>query len=117
VQTVFCSGALTDCGFENASAKCGLSRLDRLSACSSVFTATRVGIEPEASSCENRGMGGYGKKIVPKLQKCLTVRPPRMSAIDGRAARDFRRGLAQELVAAEEATDDDIAAEIDKFKP
>jgi hypothetical protein len=33
------------------------------------------------------------------------------------AARDFRRGVAQELVAAEEATDDDIAAEIDKFKP
>jgi hypothetical protein len=33
------------------------------------------------------------------------------------AERDFRRGLAQELVAAEKATDDDIAAEIDKFKP
>ena len=33
------------------------------------------------------------------------------------AERDFRRGLAQELVAAEEATDDDIAAENDKFKP
>ena len=31
--------------------------------------------------------------------------------------RDFRRGLAQELVAAEEATDDDITAENDKFKP
>jgi hypothetical protein len=33
------------------------------------------------------------------------------------AERDFRRGLAQELVAAKKATDDDIAAEIDKFKP
>jgi hypothetical protein len=33
------------------------------------------------------------------------------------AERDFRRGVAQELVAAEKATDDDIAAEIDKFKP
>ena len=33
------------------------------------------------------------------------------------AERDFRRGLAQALVAAEKATDDDIAAEIDKFKP
>jgi hypothetical protein len=33
------------------------------------------------------------------------------------AERDFRRGLAQELVTAEKATDDDIAAEIDKFKP
>ena len=33
------------------------------------------------------------------------------------AERDFRRGLAQELVAAEKAADDDIAAEIDKFKP
>jgi hypothetical protein len=33
------------------------------------------------------------------------------------AERDFRRGLAQELVTSEKATDDDIAAEIDKFKP
>ena len=34
------------------------------------------------------------------------------------AERDFRRGLAQELVAAaEKATDDDVAAEIDRFKP
>src|ERR1700730_3907938 len=33
------------------------------------------------------------------------------------AERDFRRGLAQELVAAEKANDDDIAAEKDKFKP
>src|SRR6202795_3993221 len=33
------------------------------------------------------------------------------------AGRDFRRGVAQELVAAEKATDDDIAAENDKFKP
>ena len=33
------------------------------------------------------------------------------------AERDFRRGLAQELVTAEKATDDDIAAENDKFKP
>jgi hypothetical protein len=32
------------------------------------------------------------------------------------AERDFRRGLAQELVTAEKATDGDIAAEIDKFK-
>ena len=32
------------------------------------------------------------------------------------AERDFRRGLAQELVTSEKATDDDIAAEIDKFK-
>jgi hypothetical protein len=31
--------------------------------------------------------------------------------------RDFRRGLAQELVAGEKATDGDIAAEKDKFKP
>jgi hypothetical protein len=30
---------------------------------------------------------------------------------------NFRRGLAQELVTSEKATDDDIAAEIDKFKP
>jgi hypothetical protein len=29
----------------------------------------------------------------------------------------FRRGLTQELVTAEKATDDDIAAENDKFKP
>jgi hypothetical protein len=33
------------------------------------------------------------------------------------AERDFLRGLAQALVAAEKATDDDLAAEIDKFKP
>src|SRR4029077_20831288 len=33
------------------------------------------------------------------------------------AERDFRRGLAQELVAAEKAPDDDVAGEIDKFKP
>ena len=33
------------------------------------------------------------------------------------AERDFRRGLAQELVATERATDDDIAAENDKFEP
>jgi hypothetical protein len=33
------------------------------------------------------------------------------------AERDFRRGLFQELMTAEKATDDDIAAEIDKFKP
>jgi len=33
------------------------------------------------------------------------------------AERDFRRGLSQELVAAEKATDGDIAAENDKFKP
>ena len=56
MQTVFCSRALTDYGFENASAKCGLSRLDGLSACSSVFTEARVSIEPEANSCEIRGM-------------------------------------------------------------
>ena len=31
--------------------------------------------------------------------------------------RDFRRGLARELVATEKATDDDTAAENDKFKP
>jgi hypothetical protein len=29
----------------------------------------------------------------------------------------FRRGLTQELVTAEKATDDDIATENDKFKP
>lgn len=34
-----------------------------------------------------------------------------------KAERDFRRGLAQELITAERATDDGIAAEIDKFKP
>jgi hypothetical protein len=33
------------------------------------------------------------------------------------AERDFRRGLAQELITAEKANDDNIAAEIDKFKP
>jgi hypothetical protein len=33
------------------------------------------------------------------------------------AEPDFRRGLTQNLVAAEEATDDDMAAQIDKFKP
>jgi hypothetical protein len=33
------------------------------------------------------------------------------------AERDFRRGLTQELVTAEKATDDDIAVENDKFKP
>src|ERR1700726_1498120 len=31
------------------------------------------------------------------------------------AERDFRRGLAQELVTSEKATDEDIAAEIDKL--
>ena len=52
--------ALTDCSFENASAECGLFRLDSLSACSSVFTEARVRIEPEASSCEIRELRGYG---------------------------------------------------------
>jgi hypothetical protein len=33
------------------------------------------------------------------------------------AERDFRRGVLQELMTAEKAADDDIAAEIDKFKP
>jgi hypothetical protein len=33
------------------------------------------------------------------------------------AERDFRRGLAQELAVAKKTTDDDIAAENDKFKP
>jgi hypothetical protein len=33
------------------------------------------------------------------------------------AERDFRRSLLQELITAEKATEDDIAAEIDKFKP
>jgi len=33
------------------------------------------------------------------------------------AERDFRRGLAQELVVAEKTTDGDIAAENDKSKP
>src|ERR1700681_1741559 len=33
------------------------------------------------------------------------------------AERDFRPALAQKLVSAEMATDADIAAEIDKFKP
>ena len=33
------------------------------------------------------------------------------------AERDFRRGLLQEVMTAEKATDDDIAAENDKFKP
>jgi hypothetical protein len=33
------------------------------------------------------------------------------------AERDFRRGLLQELITSEKPTDDDIAAEIDKFKP
>jgi hypothetical protein len=33
------------------------------------------------------------------------------------AERDFRRSLAQELVAAEKPTDGDIAAEKHKFKP
>jgi hypothetical protein len=33
------------------------------------------------------------------------------------AERDFRRGLAQELVATEKATDDHTAAENDKFEP
>ena len=56
MQTVFCSRALTDCDFENASAKCGPSQLDSLGACPSVFTETRVSIEPEANSCEIRGM-------------------------------------------------------------
>jgi hypothetical protein len=46
VQTVFRSRALTDCGFENASAKCGLSRLESLSACSR-FADMRVSIEAE----------------------------------------------------------------------
>jgi hypothetical protein len=46
--------------------------------------------------------------------------PPAVDLVAGlmeAAERDFRRGLAQELAAAEEATDDDIAAENDKFKP
>ena len=33
------------------------------------------------------------------------------------AERDFRRGLARELVAAEKPNDNDMAAQIDKFKP
>jgi hypothetical protein len=33
------------------------------------------------------------------------------------AERDFRRGLAQELVVAEKTSDGDIAAENDKSKP
>jgi hypothetical protein len=33
------------------------------------------------------------------------------------AEPDFRRDLLQELMTAEKVTDDDIAAEIDKFKP
>jgi hypothetical protein len=33
------------------------------------------------------------------------------------AERDFRRGLTLELVTAEKATDDNIAAENDRFKP
>jgi hypothetical protein len=33
------------------------------------------------------------------------------------AERHLRRGLLHELMTAEKATDDDIAAEIDKFKP
>jgi hypothetical protein len=33
------------------------------------------------------------------------------------AERQFRRGLAQELVATEKATDDDTAAENDNFEP
>ena len=60
MPTVFGSGALAVFGFENASAKCGPSRLDSLIACSYVLTETRVGMKPEASSCENRGMSGYG---------------------------------------------------------
>ncbi len=64
MQTVFCSRALTDCGFENASAKCGLDRLYSLSACSSLFTDARASIEPEASSCANGGMTGYGMSVV-----------------------------------------------------
>jgi len=35
-------------------------------ACSSVFTETRVSIEPEASSTENRGMSAYGTAAVVK---------------------------------------------------
>ena len=64
MRTVFCSRALADCGFENAPAKCG-PRLDSLSACYSAFTETRVGIEPKASSRENRGMSAYGMEKQP----------------------------------------------------
>ncbi|WP_309185475.1 hypothetical protein [Bradyrhizobium sp. Ash2021] len=40
-----------------------------------------------------------------------------MAGLMEKAERDFRRGLAQELITAERATDDGTAAEIDKFKP
>jgi hypothetical protein len=43
--------------------------------------------------------------------------PVQLGMLMETAERDFRRGLAQELVTSEKATDDDIAAEIDKFKP
>src|ERR1700680_3630229 len=53
------------------------------------------------------------------LSRCSDRRSPEdlVAGLMETAERDFRRGLAQELVAAEKATDDDIAAEIDKFKP
>lgn len=38
MQKMFCSRALTDCGFKNASADCGPFRLDSLNACSLVVT-------------------------------------------------------------------------------
>jgi hypothetical protein len=57
---VFRSRASTDYGFENELAKCELFQLDSQNTCSAVFTETRAGTEPEASSCEIRGMGGYG---------------------------------------------------------
>ena len=60
MQTMLCKPRIDRRGFENASTKCGLSRLDSLCACSSVLTETRVSIVPEANACENREMGGYG---------------------------------------------------------
>jgi hypothetical protein len=78
VQTVFCSGVLTDCGFENASAKCGPSRLDSLSAGSSVFTedARRHRTRSKLTR-ESRNGRFLERKSSPKLQRYGTLRPPK----------------------------------------
>ncbi len=60
MQQMFCSRALTDCGFKGRVS--GLRTIPtRQSKCLLPCDhRARVGIEHEASSCENRGMSGYG---------------------------------------------------------
>jgi hypothetical protein len=66
-----------------------------------------------------RGHPGKWLHLFPKSIRMLRSTECRIlvAGLMETAERDFRRGLAQELVAAEKATDEEIAAEIDKFKP